>query len=139
MQLKDCPAIETRLSGHFPRSGVDEQTLATPQRDSQQRREAWQQIIDRDLVEWGLDPSQLEDDGLPAPSRAIIGSACRIAQACRDAGWKPPLRVVPTGAGGIMFERREGAVFETLEIRPDGTVELALYENSRLRFRRRLP
>jgi hypothetical protein len=137
-RLKECPAISARLSSPCPTARIDENTLATTQRDLQQRLDGWQQVIDRQLVEWGKAPQDLQDDGLKAPSLGIIAAACKIASACRDAGWAPPLRAVPTGAGGIVFERRVGPVFETLEIRADGTVEQATYNNSRLCSRRRL-
>ena len=65
-------------------------------------------------------------------------AACRFAEAVRDLGWPPPLRVVPTGDGGISFERREGSVSQSIEIAPDGSIEMITIVASRLVHRQRL-
>jgi len=137
VQLKDCPAISRRLNKTVGTTGIDESALATGQNERQRTWFRWQEVIDNELADWAANPGQLEDDGLTAPSIQIIRLASEIAALCRDSGWVPPLRVVPNGAGGVVFERRDGAIFETLEIRADGSVEQATYENSRLRARRR--
>lgn len=119
---------------------ADDEGLASADRDRDRQRERWQQMIDRYLVEWGRDPNQLEDEdeGVVPPSKAIINRASQIAMNLRDAGWPGPLRVVPDGDGGISFERRTGAYFESLDILEDGSVELATFKDCRLQFRRRL-
>jgi hypothetical protein len=133
--------LSTTDSIRIPRreGGVNENSLATLQRtDTQKWRDEWQRIIDQQLVEWGINPEQFADDDLIPPSRQIIHLACTVAERCRNAGVAPPMRVVPNGRGGIVFERRGGAVFETIEIRADGFIEHVVYVNSRLHQRRRL-
>lgn len=104
----------------------------------QENRMGWENVIDRQLIQWAMDLSQPEEDGVEVPSRSIIGIGCGVAQSMRDAGMPPPLRVVPNGDGGIVFEHREGSLFETIEIDADGSVEIAVFLDSRLVSRRRL-
>jgi len=96
------------------------------------RRDAWDQIIDRYLIEWARYPSRLDDEGVIPPSADIIHRACEIAIDMRDQTLAAPLRVVPNGDGGIVFERREGPIFQTIEIYEDGSVESAAFVDSRL-------
>ena len=97
-----------------------------------QNRVGWQKVIDDQLIEWGKDPSQFEDDGIEVPSGESIRRAYDVARRMHDAGVPPPLRVVPDGDGGITFERQDGPVFQTIEIADDGSVEGIVFENSRL-------
>ena len=115
----------------------DEALAGTPD-DVSKNRHAWQEMIDRYLVEWGRDPSQLEDEGVLPPSEAIIQRACRVAMSLRDKGTAAPLRVVADGEGGISFERKHGCCFQTLDILEDGTIEIATFRNCRLERRQRL-
>jgi hypothetical protein len=136
--IKERATLTERLREEHSTRGADVIAFATTQSDLQRSREDWQNVIDKQLIEWGQDPDQLQDDGLTAPSRDIIGLACQLAVMYRDSGMPSPLRAVPNGSGGIVFERKDGATFETLEIRADGSVEVAAFKNSRLRYRRRL-
>ena len=120
--------IETRA--------VDDSVLSSG--EVYQNRLGWDNIIDVQLIEWGKDPSWLEDDGLEPPSRQIIGLACCVAQAMRDEGAPPPLRVVPDGDGGIAFEWKDGTASCAVEIEEDGSVEMITFENSRLVSRQRI-
>ncbi len=120
--------IETRA--------VDESVLSSGEFHANQV--GWKQVIDDQLIEWGKDPSRLEDDGIEPPSGAIIGLACDLVRTMRDKGLPPPLRVVPDGDGGIAFEWKNGPVFQTIEIEEDGSIELITFENSRLVSRQRI-
>ena len=101
------------------------------ERDNRERR-AWDAMIDGYLVEWARDPTKLQDDDLVAPSARVIHRACQVALDRRDAGWAAPLRVVPDGEGGIRFERRSGAIFQSLNICEDLSIELETYEDCKL-------
>jgi hypothetical protein len=87
-------------------------------------------------VKWGCNPGQFVEDGLTPPSAIAVGVACQVAQHLRELGKDAPLRLVPNGDGGIVFERRQGEIFETLEIQDDGSVEWAIFNNGRLNSRR---
>ena len=103
-----------------------------------ENRRAWEHVIDRQLIEWGKDPGRLECDDLRAPTAASIQTACEIAGFMRDEAEPPPLRVIPDGEGGIVFERAEGRAFVTVEIDEDGSVEICRFVDSRLQFRERV-
>lgn len=136
-----CPAVSAWVARTVLTSGTDETALAVSGAQSERRQAntaAWQDIIDHRLVEWGRDPGELADDGLTPPTREIIRIACEVAQQLGSKGAAAPTRVAPTGMGGIVFERRTGAWFQSLEIRSDGAVELVIYEGSRLYERHRL-
>lgn len=133
MLTKPSLSISEKVQEVEVARGVDERTIATLQREAfEARKDAWEEVVNRKLLEWGLDPSALEDDGLEAPSRQTISLACRVAVAARDDGWPPPLRVVPTATGGIVFERKQGTIFETVTVFPDGRVEYTRYIDSQL-------
>lgn len=43
-----------------------------------------------------------------------------------------PMRVLPTGIGGIVIESRDGNVFRAFEARPDGICEVRVFVGGRL-------
>lgn len=120
------------LRQHLSTTVSGDSALAGPSTDRLAAREIWDGLIDSKLIEWGRDPSRLEDDDFVAPSKAIIYVAINVAEAFRDLGKAPPLRVVPNGEGGIAFEREAGSVFESLEIHADGSVTVDLFRDFRL-------
>jgi len=97
-----------------------------------ERREQWQRVIDNPLIEWGRDPGQLAEADITPPSASTIRKACELAALLGDAGEKPPVRVVPTVEGGVVFERQRGSTFEAIEVMPDGQIEYRRFVNSRL-------
>ncbi|NQT41347.1 MAG: hypothetical protein HQ581_27915 [Planctomycetes bacterium] len=107
---------------------ADESALSSG--ELQENRIGWKRVIDDQLIEWGMDPDQLEDEGIEAPSRKIISRAWDLARRMRDGGAPPPLRVVPNGDGGITFEWKDGPVFETIELEDDGSIEIIKFVDS---------
>jgi len=103
--------------------------------EHEENRLVWQHIIDRQLIEWVVNPGQFEDDELEPPSREIVALASRFLLLMRDQRMPPPHRVVPDGEGGIVFERKEPPVFEVFEISRDGSIEYSLFVNSQLKTR----
>ncbi len=101
-------------------------------------KEAWQEVIDHRLIDWGRNPSQLDDDGIIPPSAAAIQGAIRFAEMMRDTGQPPPTRIVPSGEGGVVFELVRGSFFHAVEIRDDRSAEFGGFKNSRLIERRQL-
>jgi hypothetical protein len=91
------------------------------------------------LLAWHNEPDYLVDEDVLPPTRQIIYKAYRLAMALRDNRSPGPLRVVPDGDGGIVFERQEGAVFETISVESTGRVEVMSFEGSRLTARITLP
>jgi hypothetical protein len=86
-------------------------------------RDSWQAVIDYKLVEWGRQPWQLAEDELIPPTPAAVGRAIQIAESFRDRNAPPPLRVVPDGDGGVVFERWTQAHTQAIEITKDGRAE----------------
>jgi len=111
---------------------AEDHTLASAQRDQEADRRGWQRVIDDYLVEWGRNPDQLEDEDLAAPSSKSLQFACNLAMDMRDQGLPAPLRVVPDGEGGVSFERRDGAWFQSLDVLEDGSIELVTFKDYRV-------
>lgn len=111
------------------RVGIGPQT-----HDDQEERfkAAWQRLIDYKLIEWGCNPTVIEDDGIEPPDTDTIQRAVELAKRFRDESLPPPDNVVPDGDGGIVFERREGDVSEVLHVWDDGTQEYLRFHDSRL-------
>jgi len=105
--------------------------------DREQRRAAWEQVIDRKLKDWALDPDQLADDGILPPSAESIAMASQLARLMCNRDSAPPTFVVPDGDGGISFERAHGRIFEKIEIE-GSSVEYLLFEDYRLVHRQTL-
>ncbi len=108
---------------------------ATAEGSSQQSRAAWRTVIDTTLTKWVREPLQLDDDGLKAPSAELISLAEEFAQYCATHAVDAPLRIVPDGSGGIVFEWKLGPHFTMVELRADGRMELMCYRNSVLQSR----
>jgi hypothetical protein len=96
--------------------------------DEDSNKRAWDKLIDDQLIPWGRDPSQLEDDGLEPPSQALISKAAQLAVALRNQGF-PPMIVAPNGEGGISFEQRNALTTTLLDLRKDGSLEIINFEN----------
>ena len=94
--------------------------------------EAWNELIDRTLIEWGRDPSILEDDDVVPPSVETVQRACEIAKLLRSLNYSAPTRIVPTGDGGISFESEDVECFESIEIGANGTIEYLRFEKAKL-------
>lgn len=80
--------------------------------------------VDALLKKWLADPSQLEDDGVDAPTPELLRSAWHYAMFCslqRDS--TPPTAICPTPDGGISFEWRDGDNLEIIEIVRPGVAE----------------
>jgi len=97
---KSSPFISPSLHNVVP-TDVDTESPVT--RDY--GRDAWQNLIDYQLIEWGRDPSQLDDEGTETPSRETIQLAISLAEKLHQGGLAAPTRIVPDAHGGIVFER----------------------------------
>lgn len=107
-------------------------TVARPYGRADEAREKWQNLIDRKLIEWGRDPSQLDDEGVESPTPEIIQRAILLAEALRDSDDPPPDTVVPDPNGGIVFERQKNGLSEVYHVWDDGTIEWRCFQGTRL-------
>lgn len=92
-------------------------------------RAKWETLIDATLMKWLLDPSQLDEPDTETPSRETIQRAILLARHLRDL--PPPTSIVPDAHGGIVFERKQNGIFETIRLSADGHVEHCLFEDCR--------
>ncbi|HEX8522845.1 MAG TPA: hypothetical protein VF669_11350 [Tepidisphaeraceae bacterium] len=121
----------------FMRTGVAED--ASLQGSARQHSlDAWNQIVDRSLIEWALHPERIEEDGLEAPTARSLDRAARIALNMRAKATPPPQRVAPDGDGGIVFEWMESEKHLTLACDRGGKLEIREFENGQLRHREQL-
>lgn len=121
------PPLETQGT-----TSAGTETLATDAREAEMNRAGWQRMIDEQLVEWGRNPNQFDEEDFVAPDAEVLDRACRIAMHLRDNGWPAFLRVLPDGEGGIVFEHRAAQHFVSLEITPNEPALLYLFEDCRL-------
>ena len=131
--------LSPRVQEAVATAAAGAESLAHEEYDAQWCRNCWQQVIDRTLIEWGRNPSVLEDDGISPPTGASIDAALRIAGKMREYGIAPPLRVVPTGDGGISFERGNRQWSEMIEVNANGSAECFEFEEARLVHRAPFP
>ncbi|MBI3837664.1 MAG: hypothetical protein HY288_06995 [Planctomycetia bacterium] len=94
--------------------------------------DAWQRLIDYQLVEWGRNPRELEDDGLKAPAPVAIEKAIELSKRLRKTSSPAPTTIVPDGIGGIVFEYRHGGNAATLRISSSGAVEFVEFRDGAL-------
>jgi hypothetical protein len=93
---------------------------------------AWQKIIDNQLIEWGRGSVQFDEENFEAPTKISLKRANELATEFRNGCLPEPLRVVPDGEGGIVFERRSGRFFITIEFSSDGSIEQNIFDDCRL-------
>lgn len=106
--------------------------------DKPKMTEAWAPFIEEQLVEWALNPRQCEGDDVVPPNSATISHATVTAISLRDQGAPAPTRIVPTGDGGIAFQYDGDPEFISIEVEPEGRVELLVFVNGRLTHRTEL-
>lgn len=135
---KSSPFISTSLRDAVSTSVAMEAPITRDYGRTDKASEEWQILIDYQLIEWGRDPGQLEDEDMQPPSKNTIQQAIWLAGALNKAGFAPPTRIVPDAHGGIVFERQEGNLFESIRLSSDGSAEYCFFKNSRLVERERL-
>lgn len=69
------------------------------------------------------------------PRRRILFAAPSSSQARRDQGLSPPDQIVPTGDGGIALQFERDPEFVSIEIEPEGLVELLVFDGGKLKHR----
>ena len=130
--IKASPLISSPLREAVSTNVATEEPI-TPDYGRQDRaRKQWQDLIDYQLIEWGRNPSQLEDEDIQPPSKSTIRLAILLAATLSKRGLPAPTCIVPDAHGGIVFERRERNVFESIRLSADGSAEYCFFENARL-------
>ena len=139
MDTVDSDTLMSPLPTASVQTNVDPAILSSRNTHSENlRREAWQQLINQQLIEWGRDAGQFEDEGVEPPTRATVQRAIDVARKLSDAGLPAPNSVVPDANGGIVFERREKDCVAVIHVWDDGMVEYQRFHGTRLIERRPL-
>jgi hypothetical protein len=126
------PAINAAKTGAAP-----PQSLATSA--AEWLVEEWDAVLDQliDLAPKHNDPEErLDDDGYILPSGQAIVSASDVAARLRSEGETAPSAVIQDAVGGIVFEWASGQIVERLVINRRGEMELVVFRNSQMMFRR---
>jgi hypothetical protein len=98
--------------------------------------EHWAKVLDK-FIEWGTQPEDFIEEGFTPPSGDTISLACQhVVIPFRKMGRVPPSQVVPDTHGGIVFERRDNGIFESIRVRADGHIEYCRFSNGKLVDRR---
>ena len=137
MSTAELTPLVSSLPGKTVRTGADtESPMSRDDTGDDNVVERWRALIDHKLIEWGSNPSLLEDEGIDLPSGEIIQLAIRLAEGLRNQGLPVPDSVVPDPNGGIVFERRENGDSEAWHVWDDGAIEYQCFQGSRLVERR---
>ena len=147
LELVD-PTVTGEVERISDTEGVEEDALTesvrvkkTPLSDSDLKKinaEGWRRTINEPLIDWGRDPSQLEDEGIDPPSREIVTLALQFAMFLRDQNVAPPDRVIPNGDGGIVFKRKMGDILEIIEVAKDASIEIIVFHGSEITTRQKI-
>lgn len=132
------PFMSANLSNVVSTNADTDSPITQNRSGAETARQAWQELIDEKLIEWGRNTRQFDDEGLEPPSRKTVRLAIQAAEQFRDAGYPPPNCVVPDPNGGIVFELRQNGSAEVVHVWDDGTVEYQQFRGARLVARRTL-
>jgi hypothetical protein len=117
---------------------IRQERASAPAQKTAGTDEGWERMIDNKLIEWGRDPSQLDEEGTVSPSKQTIQFAIFFAGMLRNTGMPAPTRVVPDAHGGIVFEFHEKDLNVTFRLSADISLEYCAFENCRLVQRQKL-
>lgn len=112
--------------------GFNPGVLATTASDKKALAERWDAIVDRPLIEWGRNPSFIDEDGLVFPSRESCSSACKLVIDMKNHGCSLPTGVIPDGEGGIVIEYKKDPLYQCIEIDDLGQGILFTFMNCKL-------
>jgi hypothetical protein len=111
------------------------QSLGEPRTEEDLR--GWQAINDR-LKVLEQHPAEFDEEGLEPPSADVFPLVDEVALVLENRGVSPPLRVVPNGEGGVVFEWRDHPFFWSLDVEKEGGLALSIFRNARLVSRHQL-
>jgi len=136
-------SIATLDSARSPRDldsrllGGDTISTATMSVEESGVPQGWSDVIDI-LLQWLSKPEALADDDIEAPSSDSIRKAIDAARRLQAAGGIVPDHVIPSGAGGLVFELERAPRFWVIEIDRKGSIELRVLNESKLESREAL-
>ena len=139
-ELKTHGDLIERIPDWLTANANGESGLTLPGPADVPNQQGWQNLIDRYLLKWAEDPSQLDDpaEELFGPSKDLIHFALLIADQLRQRDFPAPISACSTGEGGVALNWKEKTTYLRLEIRADRSAEIQLFHDSKLRLRKLL-
>ena len=134
LAIEANPLISTVVNERVQTSADNESPVSREDGRRVAMRDSWGKVIDK-LLRWLLDTSELEDEGVEAPSIETVRNSLILAEHSRAMDFPSPDSVVPDANGGIVFERRECDVREVFHVWDDGSVEYRRFCSSHLEER----
>jgi hypothetical protein len=125
------PTIFARVDRAVTTRADSESPMTCDSQDRENLLEAWDDV-ERTLIEWGLHPNDLDEEGITPPSQETISRACQLRTFLARQAFPPPTRVVPDVRGAVVFELQRYNSFESLHVHPDASIEHRVFQNHRL-------
>ena len=97
-------------------------------------RSRWQTVMTQ-LANWKSNPDQLEDEGVLAPTAALVAVVEDVAEVLCDHAVDPPDTLLTNGDGGIVLRWRLPGRTWAIELDVDGSIESSLLAGSQLLWR----
>ncbi|MCX7421624.1 MAG: hypothetical protein NT013_19045 [Planctomycetia bacterium] len=94
--------------------------------------ESWEKVLNEKFIDWGNHPEDFLDEGFIPPSHKTISLAHEYVMKPFRKLHIPPPQVVPDTHGGIVFERRDNGLFESIRVRADSHIEYCRFSNGKL-------
>lgn len=108
--------------------------LGESQPEVNRKTKSWQELTSEFITEVRMGLTGLEDVTSPTPT--VLEGAMKIAAILDHQEIPPPLKILPNGEGGLVFERIDKAGkdedYEVLEIFDDLNAELRIFRNCKL-------
>lgn len=101
--------------------------------------EEWDAVVNQliDLAPKHDDPEErIDEDGYLLPGAQALASASRVVALLRSEGQGAPSAIVQDGLGGLVFEWTSGRQIERLIISSRGEMEVVVFHDSQLVFRK---
>lgn len=95
------------------------------------QQDAWDSALER-LQAWLAAPSLLDDVESERPSPDVIRGAMAVLATLREQGFPAEFVPVPSGAGGVSFERDRGTAFEEYELEKTGRLRYRCFRDGRM-------
>ncbi len=94
----------------------------------------WQTVMTQ-LANWKSNPDQLEDEGVLAPTAALVAVVEDVAEVLCGYAVDPPDTLLTNGDGGIVLRWRLPGRTWSIEMDVNGSIESSLFAGSQLLWR----
>jgi hypothetical protein len=137
IESEPTPFITPAVDEFVPTKADTESPITRKGVADEQGDEGWQNLINQ-LIEWGISPDSIADEGIEAPSRNTVQLTADLALALKRAGFDCPDAMVPDPNGGIVLEYGTRNASIAYHVWHDGTIDRCTFNGPRLMERSRL-